>query len=173
MHIIWKIPLLIIFFLLLACFQAKKINNAKLIEINKEEVKDLKKASMFLDSKLREMEKGGHNNQRPHHKQYDNYTLFLAVKNYARRLYSLQMQVEQVIQEQYGTTLTSLLNLKNFKINIPGLGKMKEDLILENTLYHNQYSIDLTKLLLIQDAPELAITSLKNTLQHNASRRKK
>lgn len=83
------------------------------------------------------------------------------------------MQVEQVIQEQYGTTLTSLLNLKNFKINIPGLGKMKEDLILENTLYHNQYSIDLTKLLLIQDAPELAITSLKNTLQHNASRRKK
>lgn len=48
---------------------------------------------------------------------------------------------------------------------VPGLGRMKEDLIIENILQHNQYAIDLTKLLLIQDAPELAITEIRDNRQ--------
>lgn len=49
---------------------------------------------MFLNSKLRLMDKAIINNdRRPHHRQYDDYTLYLAVRNYAKRLYALQIKV--------------------------------------------------------------------------------
>lgn len=84
---------LCIFLVILLLVDAKKFMSIKIVEIEKSEIQEFRKARMFLMSKLKNMIRHHHHPKNHHSPEFDNYTLYLAVKNFGRKLYAFETKV--------------------------------------------------------------------------------
>lgn len=84
---------LCIFLVILLVIDTKKFMSLKIVEIDKSEIQEFRKARMFLMSKLKNMIRHHHHPKHHHSPEFDNYTLYLAVKNFGRKLYAFETKV--------------------------------------------------------------------------------
>lgn len=138
-------------------------SNNKLV-ISQDEVVALKKSQVFLDKQLDLYEK----------RKSDYYTLYLAVKNYADRLYAIEVntinKLNKQVQKTIGASFISKVFLASSKNNqIYSFAKESKVDSSTQILYFKKWQINLNKLFQIQDNPALAIVKGKKNLREDSS----
>lgn len=123
--------------------------------LRRSDVEDVRKAQIYLQKQLQMYDRH----------RVDNYTLYLAVKNYASRLENLELDAlsklgKQAIDSSGKTNIEQVLlgSANNMKKNMQ-LSFAKQTFLGSDKsyLYFKKWKIDLNKVLEIQDNPEIVI----------------
>ena len=148
---------------ILLVIDARKFFSLKIVEIQKSEIHEFRKARMFLMSKLKNLIMPNNHHKKHHSPEFDNYTLYLAVKNFGRKLYAFETKIEKILLEKYENIIGDRYGLRKFKLILKGVKKIIRDSIIDNYMFVGKHwKINLSNLLLIQNNPYDAITYLAN-----------